>query len=178
MKQSPLFALLAEFERVEELRSAAERVRDEGYTQFEAYAPFPVAGLAEAIGFHTVLLPMAVLGGGIFGCVAGFLLQYYVAVIAYPINIGGRPLNSWPAFIPITFETTVLCASLTAVLGMLAFNGLPRPHHPLFAVPAFRRATRDRFFIAVASSDPKFESESTRRFLQGLNPSEVHDVPR
>ena len=142
----------------------------------DGYSPFPIDGLAEAIGFHRTRVPLIVLIGGIVGCLGGFFLQYLASVIDYPINVGGRPLNSWPAFIPITFEITILAAAATAVLGMLALNGLPQPYHPVFNAPRFALATRDRFFLCIEATDPRFDSEATRRFLEGLGAKEVTDV--
>jgi hypothetical protein len=171
-----LYGLLAEFETPEELLAAAERTYADGYRRLDAYTPFPVHGLAEAIGFHANRLPLLVLIGGILGAGAGFFSQYWAAVIDYPLNVGGRPLNSWPAFVPITFEVTILVAALTAVLGMLALNGLPQPYHPVFNAPRFALATRDRFFLCVEASDPRFDSEATRQFLEGLGAKGVTDV--
>ena len=136
---------------------AARRAHAGGYRQMDAYSPFPVEGLAEAIGFHRTRLPLIVLLGGIAGGVGGYLLQYYTAVIDYPLNVGGRPLHSWPSFIPVTFETTVLIAALAAVLGMLALNGLPRPYHPVFNVPRFEMASRNLFFLCIESTDALFD---------------------
>ncbi|MCI0555531.1 MAG: DUF3341 domain-containing protein, partial [Anaerolineae bacterium] len=135
MEQRPfIYGLMAEFENLSDLVVAARRAREEGYRKMDAYTPFPVEGLAEALGFHRTRLPLLVLIGGLIGCAGGFLLQYYLSAIDYPLNIGGRPLNSWPSFIPVTFELTILVAALTAVLGMLALNGLPMPYHPVFNV--------------------------------------------
>lgn len=142
----------------------------------DAYSPYPVEGLSDAIGFHRSRLPAMVLAGGLVGCVAGFLMQYYAAAVDYPLNIGGRPLNSWPAFIPITFEVTVLVAAFSAVLGMLALNGLPMPYHPLFNVERFAMASRDRFFLAIEAADPQFDRERTKQFLRTLTESEVCEV--
>jgi hypothetical protein len=172
------FGLLAEFADADELVAAAREVHAAGYREVEAYSPLPVHGLAEALGFRRTWLPLIVLVGGIVGCVAGWALQYYTAVVAYPLNIGGRPLNSWPSFIPVIFEMTVLVAALSAVLGMLALNGLPRPHHPLFAVPRFDRATQDRFFLCILARDPQFHPQTTRQFLERLSTMEVVDVPQ
>jgi hypothetical protein len=172
-----LFGILAEFSNADELVAAATRVHEAGYRQIEAYSPMPVEGLAGAIGFHRTRMPLVVLLGGIFGAVGGYAFQYWVSVIAYPVNIGGRPLYSWPAFIPVTFEMTILAAALSAVLGMLAMNGLPRPHHPLFAVPQFDRATRDRFFLCILRTDPLFHERTTRELLETLGAVEVIDVP-
>jgi len=171
-----LHGLLAEFESPDDLLRAADRVHAEGYRRMDAYSPFPIEGLAEAIGFHKNRLPLLVLIGGILGALVGFLSQYWAAVIDYPINVGGRPLNSWPSFIPVTFEVTILVAALTAVLGMLALNGLPMPYHPVFNVPRFALATRDRFFLAIEATDPRFDREATRRFLERLGAREVSDI--
>jgi hypothetical protein len=171
------FGLLAEFVEPDDLVKATTRIYDEGYRHFEAYSPMPVAGLSEAVGFPRSRMPLVVLIGGIVGCIVGFGMQYYLMVIEYPLNIGGRPLNSWPMFVPVTFELTVLFAALSAVLGMLAMNGLPRPHHPLFAVPQFDRASQDRFFVCIRRTDPLYHERSTREFLERLGAREVIDVP-
>jgi hypothetical protein len=176
--RSPLYGLMGEFDSPEALIESARRTHDAGYIRVDAYTPYPVEGLAEALRFHKTRVPLIVLIGGVTGCLAGFFLQYYVAVIDYPLNIGGRPLNSWPSFIPITFEVTVLIAALSAVLGMLALNGLPTPHHPVFNVPRFALATRDRFFLSIEARDPKFDPQATRSFLQSLGAKEVSDVER
>ena len=176
MVAARIYGLLAEFEAPEDLVSAAERAYADGYRHMDAHTPFPVHGLAEAIGFHTNRVPLLVLIGGIIGAGLGFFSQYWAAVIDYPINVGGRPLNSWPAFIPITFEVTILVAALTAVLGMLALNGLPQPYHPVFNAPRFALATRDRFFLCIEATDPRFDPVATRAFLEGLGAKEVTDV--
>jgi Protein of unknown function (DUF3341) len=170
------WGLLAEFESPERLVEAAASAKALGLRKIEAYTPFPVEGLREALGIRTTRLPWAVLLGGVFGAAFGFGLQYWVSVVEYPMNVGGKPDNSWPAFIPITFETTVLFAAIAAVLGMLAANGLPRPHHPLFDVRAFRFASRDRFFLAVSAEDPKFDAAGTRTALEKLRPVSVEEV--
>ncbi|REK18913.1 MAG: DUF3341 domain-containing protein [Planctomycetota bacterium] len=168
---------MAEFRDPEALVDGARRVREAGYRRFDAFSPMPIEGLAEAIGFTRTRMPLVVLIGGLIGAVAGYLLQYWVSVIAYPLNVGGRPLNSWPYFIPVTFETTVLVAALFGVLGMLALNGLPRPHHPLFAVEQFAHATRDGFFLCIETADARFAGDETRRLLVEAGATEVFDVP-
>ncbi len=174
--ERPLYGLMAEFENPEEVVAAARRAYAEGYRKMDAYSPFPIEELSEAIGSHHTVLPWIVLAGGVAGALTGFFLQYFVAAVVYPLNIGGRPPNSWPAFIPITFELTVLFAAISAVVGMLVLNGLPKPYHPVFNVPGFERASRNRFFLCIESADPKFNAELTRRFLTSLSPAEVSDV--
>ncbi len=173
-----LYGVLAEFREPEQLVRAALKTRAAGYRRFDAYSPMPVEGLPEAIGFMRTRMPLVVLVGGIIGALVGYGFQYWVATVAYPLNVGGRPLNSWPSFIPVTFETTVLVASLFGVLGMLALNGLPRPHHPLFAIDEFARATRDRFFLCIEAADAGFDVQATRAFLSEAGALEVFDVPR
>ena len=153
-----------------------ERLRLAGYRRLDAFTPFPVEGLAEVIGFHEKKLPLLVLVGGIVGAITGYGLQYWTSVIDYPLNVGGRPLHSWPAFIPPAFETTILGAALFCVLGMLALNGLPMPYHPVFNVPRFALSSRDRFFLCIEATDPIFETEATRRFLERFGPREVNVV--
>src|ERR1700687_5322003 len=175
--RSHIYGGVAECETAEELIAAAEKTRLAGYRRFEAYSPFPIEGLAEAIGLKRNAVPLITLIGGLCGGFGGFGLQYWVAVIAYPLNIGGRPLNSWPAFIPVTFEMTVLGAALSAVFGMLALNGLPRPHHPLFNVQRFvKHTTSDRFFLCIEARGPKFNLSDSIHFLKGLNPSHINEV--
>lgn len=171
-----LYGLLAEFETPGALLAAAKRTHAEGYRKVDAYSPFPIEGLAEAIHVHRNRLPRIVLIGGLVGCFVGFFFQYYAAVIDYPLNVGGRPFNSWPSFIPITFETTILFAAFTAVLAMFALNGLPQPYHPVFNVEPFERASRDRFFLCIQANDPKFDPLTTRAFLESLQPDAVHEV--
>lgn len=179
METNPgLYGLAAEFDSPAALVQAARLAHEAGYRRVDAYAPFPIEGLPEALGFHRTKMPLLILIGGITGAVSAFALQYYCAVISYPINVAGRPLNSWPSWIPVIFELTVLIASLTAVFGLLALCGLPMPYHPLFHVPRFSRATRDAFFLCIEAADPRFERTATRDFLTGLNPREVSEVPQ
>jgi hypothetical protein len=177
MKRTPIYGIMAEFDSPSDLVAAARRTYEAGYQKIDAYSPFPIEELAEAIGFHHNAVPLVVLIGGLLGCVSGYALQYWVSVITYPINVGGRPFHSWPAFIVVTFEMTILFAGLAAVLGMLALNGLPMPYHPVFNVPRFAFATKDRFFLMVFSTDPKFNAVDTRRFLEGLSPRSISEVP-
>jgi Protein of unknown function (DUF3341) len=167
---------MAEFDGPEALLDAAKRAYSEGYRRLDAFSPLPVEGLAEAVGFRKTGLPAIVLAGGLFGCVGGYLLQYWGMAVNYPLNIGGRPYNSWPAFVPITFELTILCAALACVLGLLALNGLPTPYHPVFNAPRFELASRDRFFLVIKARDRKFEREQTRRFLAELHPRDIVEV--
>ncbi len=172
----PLYGLMAEFSSPAELIQACETAREAGYTQLDAYTPYPIEEVWEAIGHHRSKLPLIVLGGGLTGAIAGFALQYWSSVIEYPLNVGGRPLNSWVAFIVPTFETTILFAAFAAVLGMFALNGLPRPYHPAFNVKSFRAASRDSFFLMIGTVDPKFDLEQTRELLESLDPMEVSEV--
>ena len=172
-----LFGIVAEFAEPEELLRAAERATEAGYRRVEAYSPFPIEGLAEALRFRRTWVPLLTLVGGVLGGLAGYALQYWSSVWAYPLNIGGRPLHSWPMFVPVTFECTVLGASLFCVLGMLALNGLPRPYHPLFDVAGFERASTDRFFLLILSRDAKFQEDPVRQFMQQLDAVQVSDVP-
>jgi hypothetical protein len=167
---------MAEFDSPEALVGAARSAFAAGFRKMDGYSPFPVDGLAEALGFHRTGVPLIVLIGGIIGCLGGFFLQYWVSVIDYPINVGGRPLNSWPSFIPVTFELTILIAALSAFLGVLALNGLPMPYHPVFNVDRFELASRNRFFLCIESRDPKFDKEGTRRFLESIEAQGVYEV--
>ena len=176
MRRPPIYGLLAEFADVHDLVRAARATREAGYRRFDAYTPFPVEELSEAMELHDHRQAMLVLGGGIAGAVAGYALQYWTSVIEYPINVGGRAAHSWPAFIPPTFETTILFASIAAVLGMLALNGLPMPYHPVFNVPRFALSSRDRFFLCIEARDPIFDRTATRRFLEEHRPREIWEV--
>jgi hypothetical protein len=171
-----IYGLVAEFESPDQLLSAAHRTREAGYRRIDAFSPMPVEGLAEAVGFHTTRLPLVVLLAGMFGAAAGFFLQWYANVLSFPLNVAGKPHNSWPAFIPITFELTILCAALAAAFGMLAMNGLPTPYHPLFNVPRFVMATRGRFFLCIKARDKKFDMGATRQFLESLRPFGVYEA--
>lgn len=175
-KKPPIYGLMAQFEDPDDLVRAGQRAYEEGYRKMDAYTPFPVHGLAEAIGVHRTRLPLIVLGGGLIGGFTGFFMQWYSATVGYPLNVGGRPYNSWPAFVPVTFEMTILFAAFAAILGMLALNGLPQPYHPVFNVPGFELASRSHFFLLIEATDPKFDREETRRFLESLNPQEVAEV--
>jgi hypothetical protein len=177
MKRTSTYGIMAEFDTPGTLVTAARRTYEAGYKKIDAYTPFPIEELSEAIGFHRNSVPLVVLIGGILGGCSGFGLQYWIHVINYPLNIGGRPLNSWPAFIVVTFEMTILFAGLFAVLGMLALNGLPMPYHPVFNIPRFAFASKDRFFLIIFSSDPKYDAASTRRFLESLGPRSIAEVP-
>jgi ActD protein len=176
MKPPTIYGLLAEFEDPNALVAATARAHREGYRRMDAYSPFPIEELHDAIGGHHTRLPLIVLIGGLFGGIGGYSLQYWVSAIAYPLNVGGRPYHSWPSFIPVTFECTILVAALSAVLGMLALNGLPMPYHPVFNVPRFALASRNRFFLCIEARDRKFDLEATRRFLETLEPREVTTV--
>jgi hypothetical protein len=167
---------MAEFERPDDLRKAVRAVREQGYRRLDAYTPLPIDGLAEEMGVHFSWLPLIVLVAGILGAIGGFAMQYYASVISYPVDIGGRPLDSWPAFIPVTFELTILCASLSAVFGMLALSGLPRPHHPIFNEPRFALASQNRLFLCIESRDRRFDLEGTRKLLESCGPSGVYEI--
>jgi len=174
--QPTLYGLVAEFDNPTALVAAANAARLEGYRQLDAYSPIPIEELHDAIGFHHTRLPLIVLIGGLVGGLGGYALQYWASVSAYPLNVGGRPFHSWPQFIPVTFETTILGAALAAVLGMLALNGLPMPYHPIFNAPRFALASRNRFFLCIEARDPKFDRDATQRFLEGLEPRGVSEV--
>jgi Protein of unknown function (DUF3341) len=171
-----LYGVMAEFETPEQLLAAARKAREVGYKHVDAYTPFPIEGLAHAIGFRWTAVPLITLIGGVGGGLTGFGLQYWCSAISYPANIGGRPLNSWPAFIPVTFELTVLGAALFAVFGMLALNKLPQPYHPVFNVERFGAASTDRFFLMIESRDPKFDLAESARFLQEMSARFVTEV--
>ncbi len=173
---NPVFGILAEFDHSEDLVAAVHAARGKGYREMEAYTPLPLHEVSEALGYKSHL-PKIVLAGGILGALSGFALQYWTSVIDYPLNIGGRPDNSWPSFIVVVFELTILFAAIAAVLGMLALNGLPRPHHPVFAAPPFELASRNRFFLMILSRDKHFDAEPVRSFLEAQTHLTVTEVP-
>lgn len=175
MKEN-IYGLLAEFDTPTQLVAAAEKVRDAGYKRTDAFSPFPIHEIDEALGIKRSILPFMVLGGGIVGLASGIALQWFVHVYDYPIIVGGRPYFSLPSFIPPSYELTILLAAFTAVFGMILLNGLPQPYHPVFNVPRFALASREKFFLLIETKDPQFDYEQTRSFLQGLGAQEVFDV--
>lgn len=174
--RQPIYGVTAEFDNPTSLVSAARAAHEKGYRKLDAYSPFPIEELSDVLHLHKNKLPLIVLLGGIVGGLSGYLLQYYVTVLEFPINIGGRPLHSWPAYIIITFEMTVLFAAISAVLGLLGLCGLPMPYHPLFNVPRFATASRNRFFLCIEATDPLFDRANTAAFLETLDPREVSEV--
>jgi hypothetical protein len=178
VKPNPIHGLMAQFTTPEALLEACERTRDAGFKRTDAYAPFPIHGLSEALGQPKTKVPLMIFCFGAVGCAVGFGMQYFANVIHYPINIGGRPYNSWPYWIPVMFECTVLFSVQAAVWGaVIGLNGLPRPYNPVFNVPSFSLASQDRFFLKIESADPKFDLEQTRKFLEEMHPAEVAVVP-
>lgn len=180
MKQtptSPIYGLMAEFDNPTALLHAAEKTFAAGYRQIDAYSPFPIEELADAIGFPKTRVPLIVLTGGIMGGLSAFALQYWCSAISYPIVVAGRPFNSWPSFVIPCFELTILFASLAGVFGMLALNGLPLPYHPVFNVDRFAGASRDKFFLCIEAADPMFDRIESKRFLEGLRPDFITEVP-
>jgi hypothetical protein len=171
-----VYGLIAEFDDPTALVAGAKRAHEAGYRCMDAYSPLPIEELHEVLGMQHTRLPLIVLIGGIAGGLGGYLLQWWVSTSAYPLNVGGRPLHSWPAFIPVTFECTILVAALSTVLGMLGLNHLPQPYHPVFNVPRFALASRNRFFLCIEAVDPKFDLDATRTFLETLEPKEVSTV--
>lgn len=171
-----LYGIMAEFARPEQLLDAARAAYDAGYRKMDAYSPYAVDGVAEAIGFRKTKVPLIVLIGGICGGLTAYGMQWYSAVIDYPLNVGGRPPHSWPAFVPITFELTVLFAAIAGLIGMLALNGLPKPYHPVFNAPEFKLASQTRFFLCLEARDQIFRANEARAFLESLNPIKVMEV--
>ena len=171
-----IYGVMAEFDSPTALVNAARAARDKGYRKLDAYSPFPIEELSDVLDLHKNRLPLIVLAGGILGGMVGYLMQYYVTVWDFPINIGGRPLHSWPAYIVITFEMTILLAAISAVMGLLALCGLPMFYHPAFNVPRFALASRNRFFLSIEATDPLFDARATSEFLETLEPKEVSEV--
>lgn len=171
-----LYGLMAEFEEAEQVLDAARRAYAAGYRKMDAYSPFPIDGLAEALGHEYTSVPLWTLIGGVVGGLGGYFMEWIAMARLYPLNVGGRPYNSWPNFIPITFELTVLFASLSAFVSVFVLNKLPQPHHPVFNAPEFERASIDRFFLCIEASDPKFNREETAKFLASLKPEKVLEV--
>lgn len=177
MSEPRIYGLMAEFDTPDDILIAATRAHKAGYRKMDAYSPYPVHGLSDAIGFRKDHVALVCLVGGLLGLLTAYVLQYWINVIAYPLNIAGKPFHSWPSFIIVTFELTILFGGLAAGFGMLAMNGLPTPYHPVFNVPEFTAASRDRFFLCIESADPIFEVSSTRDFLAELNPKTLTEVP-
>ena len=175
---SRLYGLIAEFQTSEALLKAARLAYAAGYREMDAYSPFPVDGLADAIGARSPWISYIILAGGILGGFAAYFMQWYYSVVTYPINVGGKPYHSWPSFIPVTFELTILGAAIAGFLGTLILNGFPEPYHPVFNLPEFARASQDRFFLAIEARDPKFDVEKTREFLQNLQVVKVAEVEK
>jgi ActD protein len=171
-----LYGVMAEFGTPHALVEAAESAKQAGYRRMDGYTPYPLEALSEALGHRPSRVPLLTLVGALIGATGGYGLQYWVSAVAYPLNVAGRPYNSWPAFIPVTFEMTILVAGIFAVIGMLALNGLPMPHHPVFNVPRFALASRDRYFLCIEARDKKFDREETRAFLESLGATGIWDV--
>lgn len=171
-----LYGIMAEFDTPTQVVDAARKVREAGYTKTDAFSPFPIHEMDEALGIRRSILPYLVFAGGVAGLLLGIGLQVFVHYIDYPLNVGGRPHISIPSFVPVSYELTILAAGVTAVFGMLFLNGLPRPYHPVFNVPRFALATREKFFLVIETADPKFEYADTKSFMESLNPQEVFDV--
>jgi hypothetical protein len=176
MIETPLYGLMAEFDNPTDLMKAARATYAAGYRNIDAYTPYPIEELADVIGFEKTRVPLVCLIGGVLGGLSGYLLQYWINNISYPLNIGGRPFHSWPAFIIVTFEMTILFGGLSAVIGMLGLNGLPAPYHPVFNNPRFSAASRDRFFLCIEAADPQFDPESARQFLSAFNTVDIAEV--
>jgi hypothetical protein len=176
--RNDVYGLLAGFACTDEILSAANCAYEHGYRKMDAFTPFPVEGLSEKLRQKKSPVPLLVLACGLGGGLGGYFMEWYAMAVSYPINVGGRPLNAWPMFIPITFELTVLCGALAAIVGMLALNKLPEPYHPVFNTPEFERASTDKFFLCIEADDPKFEVDATRHFLETLKPESISEVRR
>lgn len=176
MTEAPIYGIMAEFDNPTDLLHATEATYAAGYRKIDAYSPYPIEELSDAVGFHKTRVPLIVLCGAILGGLSGYFLQYWISAISYPLNIGGRPYQSWPAFIIVTFEMTILFGGISAVVGMLGLNGLPQPYHPVFNNPRFTSASRDRFFLCIEASDPKFELGSVQQFMQSFKALDVTEV--
>jgi hypothetical protein len=176
MNRQALYGVVAEFSSAEDLLRAARKAYGNGYRELDAFTPYPVDELAAALGHRFSSIPLIVLLGGIFGCLGGYFMQWYAMAYDYPINIGGKPFNSWPMFIPVTFELTILCASLAGFFGMLLLNKYPQPYHPIFNAPGFEKASRDKFLLCISARDPKFERGMAEQFLAGLKPDQIISV--
>lgn len=176
MTEASIYGIMAEFDNPTDLLHATEATYAAGYRKIDAYSPYPIEELSDAVGFHKTRIPLIVLCGAILGALTGYALQYWISAIDYPLNVGGRPYNSWPAFIIVTFEMTILFGGISAVLGMLVLNGLPQPYHPVFNNPRFASASRDRFFLCIEASDPQFELDSVQRLMQSFNALDVAEV--
>ena len=170
------FGLMAEFDSQRSLIAACKAARQAGYREMDAYTPYPIEEVWEALGHHKSKLPLLVLIGGLLGAGGGFLFQYWATVVAYPLNVGGRPFNSWVAYLVPSFELMILFAAFAAVLGMFVLNGLPMPYHPAFNVERFAQASRDRYFLLIGAVDPRYDRVETERFLHSLGPVEVAEV--
>src|SRR5687767_7878441 len=171
-----LYGVMAQFDNPSQLVAAARSAYEAGYRQINGYSPFPIEELDEAIGFKRSTLPLIVFAGGLLGALGGFFMQYWMEVVDYPLIVGGKPFNSWPAFIPITFECTILGAAFAAVFGMLALNKLPQPYHPVFNAPSFALATRDSFFLVIEANDPRYRHDEVVNFMKDLGAKDVSDV--
>jgi hypothetical protein len=176
--ESSLYGLLAEFKDLDALIEASRKVREKGYRKIDAYSPFPSEELNDAIGYSSNTLAPLVFCGGLMGLISGFSMQYIACVLHYPWRVGGKPYNSWPAFIPISYECMILGAALTAVFGMFIMNGLPMPYHPVFNIASFEKASKDGVFLSIEARDAQFKLEETKAFLQSLGPVAIHEVPR
>jgi hypothetical protein len=171
-----IYGLMAEFSGDEKILTAARSAREHGYRRMDAFTPFPVDGLPEALGQKKSIVPLIVLICAILGGFSGYFMEWYATSVSYPVNVGGRPLNTWPMFIPITFELTILSGALAAIIGMLVLNRLPEPHHPVFNAPDFERASTDKFFLCIEAVDPRFDLAATRKFLETLHPESISEV--